>query len=45
MKLGTLLERVFKITGIKWLVKQIFGEDCGCEERRDKMDNFNFKRK
>ena len=34
MKVGTLLERIFKATGIQWLVKKIWGEDCGCEERR-----------
>lgn len=45
VKLGTLMEKIFKFTGIAWIVKQIVGEDCGCEERRDKLDNFKFKRK
>ncbi len=45
MKIGTLLEKIFKATGIQWIVKQIWGDDCGCEERRDKLDNFKFKRK
>lgn len=44
MKIGTLLEKIFKATGIQWVVKKIWGEDCGCEERRDKLDNY-FKRK
>jgi len=45
MKIGTLLEKIFKATGVQWIVKQIWGEDCGCEERRDKLDNFKFNRK
>ena len=44
MKVGTILERIFKATGIKWVVKKIWGDDCGCEERRDKLDNY-FDRK
>ena len=45
MKIGTLLEKVFKAIGIQWIVKRIWRDDCGCEERRDKLDNFKFKRK
>lgn len=45
MRLGTLLEKIFKVTGVQWIVKRIWGDDCGCEERRDKLDNFKFKRK
>jgi len=50
MKIGTFLERVFKATGIKWLVEKIVVdllgfETCGCEERRDKLDNLTIKRK
>lgn len=46
MKLGTKLETIFKYTGIKWLVKKLtidlLGyESCGCEERRDKLDNWS----
>lgn len=44
MKVGTILEKIFKATGIQWIVKKIWGEDCGCTERRDKLDNY-FKRK
>ena len=39
MKLGNLVESITKFTGIKWLVKRIFGEDCGCEERKDKLND------
>ncbi len=45
MRIGTLLEKIFKATGVQWIVKQIWGDDCGCEERRDKLDNFKFNRK
>ena len=45
MRIGTLLEKIFKATGVQWIVKQIWGGDCGCEERRDKLDNFKFNRK
>lgn len=49
MKLGTLLEKIFKYTGIKWLVKKIVidylgYENCGCEDRKNKLDNLKFKR-
>lgn len=44
MKVGTILEKIFKATGIQWLVKKIWGEDCGCEERKDKLNNY-FDRK
>ncbi len=49
MKLGTLLETIFKYTGIKWLVKKIVidylgYENCGCEKRKNQLDNLKFKR-
>ena len=28
MKLGDLIEKITRYTGIKWLVKKIWGEDC-----------------
>ncbi len=36
--LGDTLEKVFEKTGIKKLVKFIAGEDCGCNERKDKLN-------
>jgi hypothetical protein len=45
MKLGTTLQKIFRYTGIEWIVKKIWGEDCGCEERKEKLDNFKFTRK
>jgi hypothetical protein len=47
MKLGNLLERIFIITGIKRIVKyvsKLFGVDCGCENRKEQLNNL-FTRK
>ncbi len=50
MKIGTYRERIFKATGVKWLVEKIVidilgYESCGCDRRRDKLDNLTIKRK
>ena len=45
MKLGNVLETIFKYTGIKWIVKKIWGESCGCDERKDKLNNLFIDRK
>lgn len=44
LKLGDKLECLFKYTGIKWIVKKIY-PNCNCESRKDKLNEFNFKRK
>ena len=44
MKLGDNLEWIFKITGIKWLVKKI-NPNCNCDKRKDILNEFKFKRK
>ena len=45
MKLGDLIERITYFTGIKWIVKKIFGEDCGCDERQAALNKaFRYKR-
>ncbi len=36
--LGDTVERVFKKTGIDKVAKFILGEDCGCDKRRDKLN-------
>lgn len=36
--LGDTLEKITKATGIKKLVKFVAGDDCGCEERRKKLN-------
>ena len=37
--LGDVLEDIAKVTGIKALVKAVAGEYCGCEERREILNN------
>ncbi len=44
--LGDSLEKVFKATGIDKIAKFIAGEDCKCEERKQKLNElFPYARK
>jgi len=36
--LGDDIEKITEATGIKKLVKFIAGEDCGCDERKDRLN-------
>ena len=36
--LGDTVENVLKLTGISKLVNFVAGEDCGCEERKQKLN-------
>ena len=36
--LGDTVEKVFKATGIDKVAKFILGEDCGCDERKAKLN-------
>tara|TARA_R100000656_G_scaffold105466_1_gene77610 strand:- start:495 stop:1001 length:507 start_codon:yes stop_codon:yes gene_type:complete len=36
--LGDVVEKVTEATGIKKLVKAIVGDDCGCDERKEKFN-------
>ena len=49
MRLGDVLERVFYITGIYFLVKKISHllniKDCGCERRRNILNNITYLKK
>ena len=36
--LGDTIEKVTVAIGIKPVVKRIFGKDCGCEERKEKLN-------
>lgn len=36
--LGDSIEKITKATGIKKIVDLIFDGDCGCEERKDKLN-------
>lgn len=43
--LGDTLEKVFEATGVADVVKFIAGEDCGCAERKQKLNTlFRFGR-
>ncbi len=39
MRLGDLIELITTYTGIKWLVKKIWGEDCGCDESQKQLND------
>ena len=42
--LGDVVEVITEKTGIKKAVKAVFGDDCGCEERKEKLNKlFNWK--
>lgn len=36
--LGDTIEKITTATGIKKVVKKIFGNDCGCNERKEKLN-------
>ena len=40
--LGDIVEKVTEATGIKAAVKFIAGEDCGCDERKEKLNKIPF---
>ena len=43
--LGDTIEKITEATGIKKVVKKLFGEDCGCDERKEKLNKlFPYKR-
>jgi hypothetical protein len=43
--LGDTIEKITTATGIKAAVKAVVGEDCGCDERKEKLNNlFPYKR-
>ena len=42
---GDTVAKITKATGIDKLVKFVAGEDCGCDERKDKLNKiFNYKK-
>jgi len=44
--LGDTVDKITTKTGIKKVVKKVFGDDCGCEERRQKLNKlFPYKTK
>ena len=41
MKLGDLVYYITYYTGIRWIVKKIWREDCGCDKRRDEWNDID----
>jgi hypothetical protein len=39
MKLGDLIDRITHYTGIKWIVKIIWGDRCNCKNRQDQLND------
>lgn len=37
--LGDTVEKITKATGIEKVVKKVLGEDCGCQERKEFLNN------
>ena len=37
--LGDSIEKVLKATGIDKVAKKVLGDDCGCEERKKKLNS------
>ncbi len=44
MKLGDKLEWLFRVTGIKLIVKKI-NPNCNCDKRQESLNNIKIKRK
>jgi len=43
--LGDTIAKITKVTGIDKLVEAVIGEDCGCDERKDKLNKlFNYNK-
>ena len=43
--LGDTVEKITEVTGIKKATKFLFGEDCGCDERKEKLNKkYPYKR-
>ena len=37
--LGDTVEKVLEVTGVAKLAKWVMGEDCGCDERKAKLNS------
>lgn len=47
MRVGDLIFCITKYTGIRWLVKKYhshWGTDCGCDEKRRKLNEIKIER-
>jgi len=43
MLLGDVIEKITKATGIKAVVDKISGKDCGCNKRKQKLNEWQLK--
>lgn len=43
IQLGDAVEKVTKATGIKAIVKHLVGDDCGCDERKEALNEWGAK--
>lgn len=43
--LGDTISKITEVTGIKTLVKWVAGDDCGCDERQEKLNKLFSYRK
>ena len=41
--LGDVVEKITEVTGIKKVVEAVFGEDCGCKERKEQLNKIRLK--
>jgi hypothetical protein len=41
MKLGDLVYYITYYTGIRWVVKKIWKDRCGCDKRRDEWNDID----
>lgn len=39
-RLGNIVEVITTFTGIKYVVKKIWGDDCGCDSRKEKLNKY-----
>lgn len=37
---GDVVADVTKLTGVQYIVKKLFGEDCGCDERQEALNSY-----
>jgi len=43
--LGDTIEKITEVTGIKKVVEEVSGKDCGCNKRKDKLNKmFPYKK-
>ena len=44
--LGDSIEKITRVTGIQNVVKKTLGNDCGCDQRKEKLNKlFPYKNK